>query len=346
VKGLETLRRTRRGLTRPRGTICAIRPRLYDAAGMPEANQIIHGDSIKTLNEGPEGWVDLVFADPPFNIGYLYHGYNDEKNDAEYLDFSRDWMKSVHRALAPTGSFFLAIGDEYAADLCVIAKRDVGFHLRNWIIWHYTFGQQPKNKFARSHTHILYFTKDPKNFTFNPDAVRVASARQTTYGDRRANPKGKLPDDVWFLRPQEAPEPMFAPEGDTWNVSRVCGTFKEREGWHGCQMPIAVLDRIIKSASNPGDVVLDPFNGSGTTVVAAALLGRKYVGIDQSAEYVEYARKRLQHALEAAAAQGANGRPDAAVAAVIDPKRASKVNTETDAFGRPRVARRRAAKTA
>jgi site-specific DNA-methyltransferase (adenine-specific) len=346
VKGLESLRRTRRGLTRRRGTICAIRPRLYDAGGMPEPNQIIHGDSIQTLNDGPQGWVDLVFADPPFNIGYLYHGYNDERNDTDYLNFSRDWMKAVHRALKPAGSFFLAIGDEYAADLCVIAKRDVGFHLRNWIIWHYTFGQQPKNKFARSHTHILYFTKDPAVFTFIPDAIRVPSARQTTYGDARANPKGKLPDDVWFLRPQEANEPLFAPDGDTWNVSRVCGTFKEREGWHGCQMPIAVLDRIIKSASNPGDIVLDPFNGSGTTVVAAALQGRKYVGIDQSPEYVEYARKRLQHALDAASKQNANGKPDAAVAAAIDPKRASKVMTETDAFGRPRVARRRAAKTA
>ena len=92
--------------------------------------------------------------------------------------------------------------------------------------------------------------------------------------------------------------------------------------------------------------VLDPFNGSGTTVVAAALLGRKYVGIDQSAEYVEYARKRLEHALDAASKQNSNGKPGAAVAAAIDPKRASKVMTETDAFGRPRVARRRAAKTA
>ena len=75
-------------------------------------------------------------------------------------------------------------------------------------------------------------------------------------------------------------------------MSRVCGTFKEREGWHGCQMPIGVLDRIIKASSNPGDIVLDPFNGSGTTVVSAALLGRQYVGIDQSEEYVGYARKR------------------------------------------------------
>jgi site-specific DNA-methyltransferase (adenine-specific) len=357
-KGLKALKAGR--LTRRRGTICAIRPKLYDGRGMPESNQIVHGDSIKTLNDGPAGWVDLVFADPPFNIGYLYHNYNDQKNDGEYLAFSRDWMKAVHHALKPTGSFYLAIGDEYAADLAVIAKREVGFHLRNWIIWHYTFGQQPKNKFARSHTHILYFTKDPKNFTFNPDAVRVPSARQTTYGDARANPKGKLPDDVWYLdpgtfvlRPQEASvlppekggEPLFDAEGDTWNVSRVCGTFKEREGWHGCQMPMGVLNRIIAASSNSGDVVLDPFNGSGTTVVSAALLGRKYVGIDQSPEYVDYARKRLQHALEAAA-QAGNGKPGAAVAAAINPKRASKVMTETDAFGRPRVARRRAAKTA
>ena len=92
--------------------------------------------------------------------------------------------------------------------------------------------------------------------------------------------------------------------------------------------------------------MLDPFNGSGTTVVAAALLKRQYVGIDQSAEYVDYARKRLEHALDAAA-RADNGKPDAAVAAVIDPRRASKVKTETDAFGRPRVERRRrAAKTA
>src|SRR5439155_19851947 len=120
-----------------------------------------------------------------------------------------------------------------------------------------------------SHTHILYFTKDEKNFTFNADAVRVPSARQTTYNDRRANAKGKRPDVVWFLRPQEAQASglsFFGEDSDTWNVSRVCGTFKEREGWHGCQMPIGVLNRIISASSNSGDVVLDPFNGSGTTV--------------------------------------------------------------------------------
>lgn len=360
VQGLQTIKKARKTgrVARKARTICAIAPKLYNAAGMVEPNQIIQGDSIQLLNDGPEGWVDLCFADPPFNIGYLYHNYDDQKDVDEYLDWSTRWMSAVYRALKPTGSFYLAIGDEFAADLCVIARRQIGFHMRNWIIWHYTFGQQTKKMFAKSHTHILYFTKQKPsagldNITFNADAIRVASARQTTYGDSRANPKGKLPDDTWFLRPQEAVEAdprHFAPDCDTWNVSRVCGTFKEREGWHGCQMPIAVLDRIIKASSNPGDIVLDPFNGSGTTVVSAALLGRRYVGIDQSAEYVEYARKRLEHALEQKAKLDEQAAAEGTIPkAIFDARRASKVATATDAFGRPRVPRgprRRAAKTA
>jgi site-specific DNA-methyltransferase (adenine-specific) len=330
-------------LSRGGGALRAIRPALYNARNMPETNKIVCGDCISLLNQGPEGWIDLVFADPPFNIGYLYSGYDDRRKTEDYLQFSKDWMSAVHRALAPTGSFYLAIGDDYAADLCVIAKREIGFHLRNWIIWHYTFGQQPKNKFARSHTHILYFTKDQKEFTFNADAIRVASARQTTYGDARANPKGKLPDDVWYLRPQETEGTLFGTDSDTWSVSRVCGTFKEREGWHGCQMPIGVLDRVIRASSNPGQIVLDPFNGSGTTVVSAALLDRRYVGIDQSEEYVGFARKRLEHALQQSMFVNTDG---AALAAVLDPARSSRVMTQTDAFGRKRVPRRRAVKSA
>src|SRR5204863_7494887 len=142
----------------------------------------------------------------------------------------------------------------------------------------------------------------------------------------------------WFLRPQEAaPHGYFEEGSDTWNVSRVCGTFNEREGFHGCQMPMGVLNRIILASSNPGDIVLDPFNGSGTTVVSAALLGRQYVGIDQSEEYVAYARTRLEHALTSKApVAAANGNGETALpikmgVGVIDPKRASRVMTETDA---------------
>jgi site-specific DNA-methyltransferase (adenine-specific) len=330
--GLAEMRKAAAKASKKSDVVGRITPRLYDDAGVPEANQIIQGDSADVLDAGPEGWVDLVFADPPFNIGYLYAGYKDQKPLDAYLDWTRRWMKSVHRALSPTGSFFLAIGDDYVADLCVIARRELGFELRNWIVWHYTFGQQPKQKFARSHTHILYFTKDAKNFTFNADAVRVKSARQTVYNDSRANKKGKLPDDTWYLRPQETGDELFNNGDDVWHESRVCGTFKEREGWHGCQMPIAVLDRIIKAASNPGDVVLDPFNGSGTTCLSAALQNRRYVGIELNNDYVSLARQRVADALVAAG-------DDADLSRVMSPDRQSKVQTATDALGRPRVAR-------
>ena len=92
-------------MSRATGPVGAIRPALYNPAGMPNTNLIIQGDSIEELNKQPQGWVDLVFADPPFNIGYLYHGYNDEKDIDEYVDWSEKWMSAVYRALKPTGSF-------------------------------------------------------------------------------------------------------------------------------------------------------------------------------------------------------------------------------------------------
>jgi site-specific DNA-methyltransferase (adenine-specific) len=337
--GLGAIKKQRVGyLSRKSTTLGGSDAPPYNGWHMLPLNKIVQGDCIELLNRADSEWADLVFADPPFNIGYLYHGYDDERKHGDYLKFSEDWMRAVYRALKPNGSFYLAIGDEYAADLCVIARRTLGFNLRNWIIWHYTFGQQTKLKFAKSHTHILYFTKSTEGFTFNADAVRVASARQTRYSDVRANPKGKLPDDVWLLRPQEAPEEYFAGGSDTWFVSRVCGTFKEREGWHGCQMPLGILNRVIKASSNPGDVVLDPFNGSGTTVVSAAMLGRQFLGIDQSPEYVAHAQRRLDDFLRQAQFQ----EPEflaANPATLNSADRSSRVLTETDAFGRPRVAR-------
>ena len=137
LQGLSELRKKNANkLSRKSRTICAIRPSLYNRAGMPTStqvvpNQIIQGDSIELLNAGPEGWVDLCFADPPFNIGYLHHNYDDQKDVNEYVDWSEKWMRAVHRALKPNGSFYLAIGDEFAADLCHVARRKIGFHMRN-----------------------------------------------------------------------------------------------------------------------------------------------------------------------------------------------------------------------
>ena len=164
-------------------------------------------------------------------------------------------MAGVYRVLKPSGTFWLAIGDEYAAELKLIAQDDVGFACRSWVIWYYTFGVHCTRKFSRSHTHLLYFVKDPKHFIFNDEIVRVISDRQKKYRDKRANPAGKMPDDVWNEYP------------------RICGTFAERTGFP-CQMPESLLARIVRVSSNEGDWVLDPFCGSGTIPIEAACIGR------------------------------------------------------------------------
>ena len=253
-------------------------------------DEVWMGDCVTLLDKLPVGSVDLAFADPPFNIGYEYDVYQDRRAKDEYLTWTDSWLSSLTRVLKPSGSLFVAIGDEHAAEM-KIRLDSLGLTMRNWIVWHYTFGVNCTKKFNRSHAHIFYYVVDPKQCTFEPDRVRVPSARQTTYADRRANPVGKLPDDTWVLRPQEADQ-HFQPDSDTWAVSRVCGTFKERTG-HPCQMPEGVLERIIKVASNPGDLVVDPFAGSGTTLAVAKRLKRRYLGMELSEPYADAVKARL-----------------------------------------------------
>jgi len=290
-------------------------------------NTILHGDCVAGMLALPAGSVDLVFADPPFNIGYDYDVYRDRLEDDQYLGWSRAWIAAVHRALKPTGAFWLAIGDEYAAELKV-ESRKLGFHCRSWVVWYYTFGVNCKHKYTRSHAHLFHFVKDPDNFTFRDDdpANRIPSARQLVYNDRRANPHGRLPDDTWIIRPErlagelladdgtwsldEIPKPRddeqtftlrpqdvescFRPNEDTWYFPRVAGTFKERAGFHGCQMPEQLLGRIIRACSNEGELVLDPFSGSATTLAVAKKLGRQFLGFDISETYVRHGLTRLE----------------------------------------------------
>jgi len=255
-------------------------------------NDVIEGDCLEGMKLLADGSVDLVFADPPFNIGYHYDVYRDNLEDNEYLGWTRQWMEQVIRILKDDGSFWLAIGDEYAAEMKVLMQRTLGLTCRSWVIWYYTFGVNCQKKFNRSHAHLFQMVKDPDNFTFNADATRVPSARQLVYGDKRANPRGRLPDDTWILRPQDLPE-GFQADDDTWYFPRVAGTFKERSGFHGCQMPEQLLGRIIRVSSNERELVLDPFAGSGTTLAVACKLQRQYLGYEISTDYVKEIRKRL-----------------------------------------------------
>jgi site-specific DNA-methyltransferase (adenine-specific) len=255
-------------------------------------DRLYTGDCLELFPRLPDATVDLVFADPPFNIGYDYDIYDDRRDAEAYLDWSLNWARQVVRVLKPDGAFWLAIGDEFAAELKVLFHRELGLSLRSWVIWYYTFGVHCTRKFARSHAHLFYFVRDPKRFTFNDHAIRVPSARQLVYFDVRANPEGRLPDDTWILRPQDVPD-GFAPESDTWYIPRVCGTFHERAGWHGCQMPEQVLGRIIRACSNAGEAVLDPFAGSGTALCVAKKLQRRFLGFELSPDYAAAVRDRL-----------------------------------------------------
>src|ERR1700731_2893601 len=155
-----------------------------------EWDRLCHADCIEGLSAYESGSVHLAFADPPFNIGYDYDVYDDRCAADEYLSWTRRWGEAVHRVLRPDGTFWLAIGDEYAAELKLIFQKELGFTCRNWVVWYYTFGVNCTKKFSRSHAHLFYFVKDPKNFTFNDSAVRVPSARQLVYADTRADARG------------------------------------------------------------------------------------------------------------------------------------------------------------
>lgn len=290
-------------------------------------NTIRLGDCVAGMDALREGSADLVFADPPFNIGYSYDVYEDSVEHQQYIDWCGQWIKAVHRVLKPDGTFWLAIGDDYAAELKIESQK-IGFHCRSWVIWYYTFGVNCSRKFTRSHTHLFHFVKDRDNFTFRDDDLdnRVPSARELVYNDSRANPKGRLPDDTWMIRPasmvgemvsdddgtwspRDVPLPAdtdrtytlrpqdmahaFDSTEDTWYFPRVAGTFKERAGFHGCQMPEQLLGRIIRTCSNPGELIIDPFSGSATTLAVAKKLGRRFLGFDISKDYVQYGLDRL-----------------------------------------------------
>lgn len=289
-------------------------------------NQICQQDCIAGMQQLPDGCVDLAFADPPFNIGYEYDVYDDRRKAEEYLDWSARWMREVVRVLKPNGTFWLAIGDEFAAELKVLMQRELGLVCRSWVVWYYTFGVNCKLKFSRSHVHLFHMVKNPRDFVFNVEAIRVPSARQLVYGDRRANPKGRLPDDTWILRPQDAPF-AFQPDEDTWYFPRVCGTFKERAGWHGCQMPEQLLGRIIRACSHEGGTVLDPFGGSGTTLAVAKKLNRQYLGFELSEQYAQQIQARLDKIKPGDPLEGAPeplvSAPDTANGRRLDPEAAA-----------------------
>jgi site-specific DNA-methyltransferase (adenine-specific) len=217
----------------------------------------------------------LIFTDPPYNIGIDYGDGEraDRLDDVEYIKWASDWIGLCCDCLTDDGSLWVMIGDEYAAEYHAIL-RSYGLTIRSWIKWYETFGVNCSNKFNRTSRHIFYAVKDQKSFVFNPEPVTRPSDRQIKYGDSRAAVGGKIWDDVW-------------------QIPRLTGTCAERIPDFPTQLPLALVEPIVLCASMPGDLVVDPFNGSGTTGVAAIRSGRKYIGIEKSEKFSDIAAERL-----------------------------------------------------
>ncbi|MDX2148263.1 MAG: DNA methyltransferase [Planctomycetota bacterium] len=228
--------------------------------------------------------VDLVFADPPFNWNRAYDQWNDSMPREDYLQFTREWLDACIELLTPTGSMWVNIPDDTAAEI-VVHLKSRGMHMANWCIWHYRFGQNTNSRFINSKVHALYFCKDLNQRTWNPHEIMEPSDRATTYFDARtqskkdgAPPGMRLPMDVWY--------------GQYWG--RIQGNNAERRVNHDNQLPEVYLARVILACSSENDLVMDPFLGSGTTGVVAHDLKRRFVGIEYSAANAASAFERMR----------------------------------------------------
>jgi len=214
-------------------------------------------------------YAEMIFLDPPDNLGLQYDGYRDRLPAAEYESTLRRWLSrsTVHGTtvfFTPNARYEPVLWPMMATwDRCEVRK----------IIWRFTFGQYRQNDLGNGYRPIFRIRQD--GAPLYPDAIREPSARQTQYNDKRADPRGRVPDDVW-------------------DFPRVCGTFKKRRRWHPTQFPQALVERCILLSTKPGDLVVDPMAGSGTTYRAAMKLGRRCIAIDISQTYVDRMRAEAE----------------------------------------------------
>ena len=263
--------------------------------------------------------VDLVFADPPFNWARAYDEWHDKMPTGEYLEFTYAWLDLCVGALREHGAIWVNIPDDWAAEIVVHLKRH-GLHMANWCIWHYRFGQNQLGRFINSKVHALYFVKDPQHpdKRWNTEDILEASDRATTYFDPRTHAKkvgsqGKrVPMDVWY--------------GRHWG--RIQGNNKERRRNHDNQIPEVYLERVIRACSHEGDLVLDPFLGSGTTGLIARELNRRSIGVEYSKANAKSAFERT----EAGPGRGRKDEPTQHASAIFAPRRVSE--TFRDNFGK------------
>lgn len=249
---------------------------------------LYHGDTRDLIGAMPDESIDMVFSSPPYCIGKQYES---ARSIEDFRSMHSELIPELVRILRPGGSFCWQVGSHVTngvvtpLDYLVFAEmlRFPDMRLRNRVIWSFGHGLHCSNRFSGRHEVVLWFTKGDK-YRFNLDAVRVPQkypgkrhSRGPKKGAPSGNPRGKNPSDVW-------------------DIPNVKANHVEKTA-HPCQFPVALPQMFTRALTNTGDLIFDPFSGSGTTGVAALIEQRRFVGAEIDSDYIEIARERMSGAI-------------------------------------------------
>ncbi len=230
--------------------------------------EILQGEAVTKLKALENESVDLIIADPPYNLNKDYGNKSDSKSFDEYINFTKDWTNEATRILNPTGTMYVFMGFRFISYLYQILENDNSLYFNNWICWFYTQGIGKKKGFSPRHDDILMFNKS-KDFTFNLDDIRIPQKFYRSINNMRgANP------------------------GDVWEFSHIHYCQENRQN-HPTQKPEGLMERMVLASSNENDLVVDPFAGSGTTLRVCQQLNRNCIGVELNSEYVKMIESRL-----------------------------------------------------
>jgi len=262
---------------------------IADKFSIDEHAVLFHGSCLDLLRGIPDRSMQLIVTSPPYNIGKEYER---RLKIETYIEQQAEVIKECVRVLTDAGSICWQVGN-YVNNGVIIPLdivlypifQDMGLVMRNRIIWHFEHGLHCSKRFSGRYETIIWFTRKTKEYVFNLDPVRVPQ---------------KYPAKKHFKGPkagQYSCNPLGKNPGDVWAVPNVKSNHVEKTE-HPCQFPVELIERLVLSMTNEGDWVLDPFLGTGTSIIAAIRHKRRGVGAETVEKYVDIARDRIQRAID------------------------------------------------